>query len=261
MSLLLTECFVKSDGQSYGREGPRSPNSDPQQDALSLLLAEIRSLRIQLEKSIQTNNALRLKLEEQLGRPPDSPSQSPSRSHTTVIRELNFSKGKSVDDDESGGSAKALENGSTSSEDGRVVDQLEEKLNAINKFATDMYNSIMSSSQTDSLAPVENILKIVLECKELLNELKVNPPSWIASANCEKDVESESLKLEIAKLKRRLLIQEDIIKKACERLEGTNKVKENMRAEVIDKLSRSHQVLRGARERLEDRVHTRKGNK
>lgn len=252
---------VQTEGQSYGREGPRSPNSDPQQDALSLLLAEIRSLRIQLEKSIQTNNALRLKLEEQLGRPPDSPSQSPSRSHTTVIRELNFSKGKGVDDDESVGSAKALENGSTSSEDGRVVDQLEEKLNAINKFATDMYNSIISSSQTDSLAPVENILRIVLECKELLNELKVNPPSRIASANCEKDVESESLKLEIAKLKRRLLIQEDIIKKACERLEGTNKVKENMRAEVIDKLSRSHQVLRGARERLEDRVHTRKGNK
>ena len=43
--------------------------------------------------------------------------------------------------------------------------------------------------QTDSLAPVENILRIVLECKELLNELKVNPPSRIASANCEKDVE------------------------------------------------------------------------
>ena len=85
-------------GQSYGSEGPRSPNSELQQDAMSMLLAEIRSLRVQLEKSIQTNNALRIKLEEQLGRPLSSPSQSPSRSQVTVIRQLNFSEGKGGDD-------------------------------------------------------------------------------------------------------------------------------------------------------------------
>lgn len=85
-------------GQSYGSEGPRSPNSELQQDSLSLLLAEIRSLRVQLEKSIQTNNALRLKLEEQLARPLGSPSQSPSRSQVTVIRQLNFSEGRDGDD-------------------------------------------------------------------------------------------------------------------------------------------------------------------
>ena len=85
-------------GQSYGSEGPRSPNSELQHDAMSMLLAEIRSLRVQLEKSIQTNNALRLKLEEQLSRPLSSPSQSPSRSQVTVIRQLNFSEGKGGDD-------------------------------------------------------------------------------------------------------------------------------------------------------------------
>lgn len=85
-------------GQSYGSEGPRSPNSELQHDAMSMLLAEIRSLRVQLEKSIQTNNALRLKLEEQLSRPLSSSSQSPSRSQVTVIRQLNFSEGKSGDD-------------------------------------------------------------------------------------------------------------------------------------------------------------------
>lgn len=85
-------------GQSYGSEGPRSPNSELQRDAMSLLLAEIRSLRVQLEKNIQTNNALRLKLEEQLGRPVTSPSQSPRRSQVTVIRQLNFSDGKTGDD-------------------------------------------------------------------------------------------------------------------------------------------------------------------
>lgn len=85
-------------GQSYGSEGPRSPNSELQRDAMSLLLAEIRSLRVQLEKNIQTNNALRLKLEEQLGRPVTSPSQSPRRSQVTVVRQLNFSDGKTGDD-------------------------------------------------------------------------------------------------------------------------------------------------------------------
>ena len=93
-------------GQSYGREGPRSPNSVTQRDALSLLLAEIRSLRIQLEKSIHNNNGLRLKLEEQLSRHPESPSQSPRRTHVAVIRQLSFSEGKGTEDDSSVGSAR-----------------------------------------------------------------------------------------------------------------------------------------------------------
>ena len=93
-------------GQSYGREGPRSPNSETQRDALSLMLAEIRSLRIQLEKSIHNNNALRLKLEEQLSRHPESPSQSPRRTREAVIRQLSFSEGKGTEDDSSVGSAR-----------------------------------------------------------------------------------------------------------------------------------------------------------
>lgn len=40
-----------------------------------------------------------------------------------------------------------VENGRKSGEDREVVDQLEQKLNAINKFATDVYNSIISSAQ------------------------------------------------------------------------------------------------------------------
>ena len=41
----------------------------------------------------------------------------------------------------------ALENERISIGDLQVVDQLEEKLNAINKFATDVYKSIISSAQ------------------------------------------------------------------------------------------------------------------
>ncbi|KAJ7339463.1 CDK5 regulatory subunit associated protein 2 [Desmophyllum pertusum] len=235
---------VQTESQSYGSEGPRSPNSELQHDAMSMLLAEIRSLRVQLEKSIQTNNALRLKLEEQLSRPLSSPSQSPSRSQVTVIRQLNFSEGKGGDDAGSIGSVRDLENGRTPVENQQVVDELEEKLNAINKFASEAYNSVISNSQTDSLPYIENILRIILECKTLLNALH-----------------NQSLKLEIGKLRRRLLIQEDIIKRACERLENTNKVKEGTRAEVIEQLSQSQKVLSGARGKLENRVRSRKTNK
>lgn len=41
----------------------------------------------------------------------------------------------------------ALENERISSGDLEVIDQLEEKLNAVNKFATDVYKSIISSAQ------------------------------------------------------------------------------------------------------------------
>ena len=40
-----------------------------------------------------------------------------------------------------------IENGRISGEDQEVVDQLEGKLNAINKSATDAYNSIISNAQ------------------------------------------------------------------------------------------------------------------
>lgn len=40
-----------------------------------------------------------------------------------------------------------LEDGRIPSEDQQVVNQLEEKLNAINKFATEAYNSVISNAQ------------------------------------------------------------------------------------------------------------------
>lgn len=40
-----------------------------------------------------------------------------------------------------------LENGRIPSEGQHIVNQLEEKLNSINKFATEAYNSIISNAQ------------------------------------------------------------------------------------------------------------------
>lgn len=253
---------VQTDGQSYGSEGPRSPNSESQQDALSMLLAEIRSLRIQLEKSIETNNALRLRLEEQLSRPTSSPSQSPSRSQVTVMRQLDFSEGKGGESRSTVESGRDLENGTICTEKPQVLNQLEEKLNSINKVATEAYNSVISTSQTDVLPYIENILRIILQCKALLKVLHVETSCQRTHSDSEDaDKENESLNFEIGKLRRRLLIQEDIIKRACERLETTNKVKESTRDEIIEHLSISQKVLSGARGKLENRVRSRKTTK
>ena len=73
------------------REGPKSPDGSIENNALALLLSEIRSLRVQLERSIQTNNALRVKLEEQLKR---KTTQFPAKSpHISVVRQLNLTSG------------------------------------------------------------------------------------------------------------------------------------------------------------------------
>ena len=48
---------------------------------------------------------------------------------------------------------------------------------------------VLFFSQGGSLPPVENILKIVLECKALLSELRVNPPAGFASRKPENDGE------------------------------------------------------------------------
>ncbi|XP_024155482.1 CDK5 regulatory subunit-associated protein 2 isoform X3 [Oryzias melastigma] len=76
---------MKTDLSKHGdsEEPTQAPVSDPSSSSLDLreLLSEIRHLRLQLERSIQTNTALRQKLEEQL-------LQAPSRSETININYL-----------------------------------------------------------------------------------------------------------------------------------------------------------------------------
>ncbi|KAK7896463.1 hypothetical protein WMY93_021788 [Mugilogobius chulae] len=57
-----------ADGQSAQRQEPASSSSSVD---LAELMSEIKHLRLQLERSIQTNNALRQKLEEQINRGPN----------------------------------------------------------------------------------------------------------------------------------------------------------------------------------------------
>ena len=46
-----------------------------------------------------------------------------------------------------------LENGRIPSEGQQIVNQLEEKLNSINKFATEAYNNIISNAQVILILP------------------------------------------------------------------------------------------------------------
>ncbi|RVE65985.1 hypothetical protein OJAV_G00122060 [Oryzias javanicus] len=76
---------MKTDLSKHGdsEEPTQPPVYDPSSSSLDLreLLSEIRHLRLQLERSIQTNTALRQRLEEQL-------LQAPSRSETININYL-----------------------------------------------------------------------------------------------------------------------------------------------------------------------------
>ena len=67
-------------------------------DAIMLLLAEIRSLREQLETSIKSNNSLREMLQKQLTSSPQRQTQVPARSpeHSTLRNSPNVSPGKST---------------------------------------------------------------------------------------------------------------------------------------------------------------------
>ncbi|KAJ8339140.1 hypothetical protein SKAU_G00359260 [Synaphobranchus kaupii] len=67
-----------ADKQTVPAPAQSTPNPVPGPVDLSELLSEIRHLRLQLERSIHTNNALRQKLEEQLLRGPSKQEGSPS---------------------------------------------------------------------------------------------------------------------------------------------------------------------------------------
>ncbi|KAI1904757.1 hypothetical protein AGOR_G00008980 [Albula goreensis] len=76
---------MKTDAEKQTDPARESPNPGSGTLDLSELLSEIRHLRLQLERSIHTNNALRQKLEEQLLRGPGKQEGSPSTIHINYL--------------------------------------------------------------------------------------------------------------------------------------------------------------------------------
>ncbi|XP_028515120.1 myomegalin isoform X2 [Exaiptasia diaphana] len=226
---------------SYVREGPRSPSAFDNNAVLSLL-AEIRRLRQQLEKSITTNNALREKLEEQLNRPMKDSLQSSRPSLSSVTRRLDMDE--NMNNEKSGLSVH-----------GHVKDfiELQNKVEYINNEATKLLGQIKSDGQCLWVRhEVSNIQTLATDCKSLLSTFIIDDRPETYTEESIPSKENVTLRQQISKLKKKLAHQEDVIKRASLQLEASSKKKEGLQTHLIDRLLESQSVLQRARGSLED---------
>ncbi|XP_067280226.1 CDK5 regulatory subunit-associated protein 2 isoform X3 [Pseudorasbora parva] len=259
----------KGDGRGSGYEGGSAVD-------LSELLGEIRQLRVQLERSIQTNTTLRQRLEQQLLTRND---------HRSTIN-INYLLHKT---DEAGKSdvlhlqtemSSAARHDSGSSADsgscapsrlvpghrlwadrrGRHVLGLIEDYNALRKqineakrltadLDTQIHDCGRAVDQLKSFSGGVNTMQQVLE--EAARLLKLLWRVSLPSGDGTHSQQDELLKSEISRLKSRLSQQERMLTGAVKRLRSTNQLKEGMERVIIDQLSLTHGVLKRARGNLE----------
>ncbi|XP_051959651.1 centrosome-associated protein CEP250-like [Xyrauchen texanus] len=245
---------------------------------LSELLAEIRQLRVLLERSIQTNTTLRQRLEQQLLTRTDPKSTIninyllPNTDEAGKLYALHSQTDPSSAVHDSGSSADSGSHAPSRlvpghrlwvDRCGRHVLGLIEDYNALRKqineakrLNADIDKHIQVCSRTvdqfhvKSFSSSVNTLQHVLEeAAQLLKLLwRVSVPSD-GGTHSQQD---ELFKSEISHLKGRLSQQEKMLTGAVKRLRSTNQLKDGMERVIIDQLSLAHSVLKRARGNLED---------
>ncbi|KTG42315.1 hypothetical protein cypCar_00032851, partial [Cyprinus carpio] len=245
---------------------------------LSELLAEIRQLRVQLERSIQINTTLRQRLEQQLLTRTDPRStininyllpktdeagkSDVLHSHTDVSSAAHDSS-SSVDSGSHVPSRLVPGHRLWADRRGRHVLGLIEDYNALRKqigeakrvtadLDTQIHDCGRAVDQLKSVSGGVNTIQQALEEAARLLKLlwRVSVPSGDATHTQQEDL----LKSEISRLKTRLSQQERMLSGAVKRLRSTNHLKEGMERIIIDQLSLTHGVLKRARGNLEVRL-------
>ncbi|XP_051534202.1 CDK5 regulatory subunit-associated protein 2-like isoform X2 [Myxocyprinus asiaticus] len=244
---------------------------------LSELLAEIRQLRMLLERSIQTNTTLRQRLEQQLLTRTDPKSTIninyllPNTDEAGKLNALHSQTDPSSAVHDSGNSADSGSHAPSRlvpghrlwvDRCGRHVLGLIEDYNALRKqiseakrLSADMDKHVQDCSRAvdqfhmKSFSSSVNTLQHVLEeAAQLLKLLwRVSLPSG-GGTHSQQD---ELLKSEISHLKSRLSQQEKMLTGAVKRLRSTNQLKEGMERVIMYQLSLTHGVLKRARGNLE----------
>ncbi|XP_050948435.1 CDK5 regulatory subunit-associated protein 2 isoform X2 [Labeo rohita] len=264
---------MKSSTHTQTGEGRGSGSESGSAVDLSELLAEIRQLRIQMERSIQINTTLRQRLEQQLL----------SRTDPRSTININYLLPKT---DEAGKSdvlhlhtdASAHDSGSSADSGshapsrlvpghrlwadrrGRHVLGLIEDYNALRKQITEakrltadldtqIHDCGRAMDQMKSVSSSVNTMQQVLE--EAARLLKLLWRVSVPSGDATHTQQEELLKSEISRLKTRLSQQERMLSGAVKRLRSTNQLKEGMERVIIDQLSLTHGVLKRARGNLE----------
>ncbi|XP_053334053.1 CDK5 regulatory subunit-associated protein 2 isoform X6 [Clarias gariepinus] len=240
------------------------------------LLSEVRSLRLQLERSIQTNTALRHKLEQQLVSQPDPPStininyllsQADEGVNSEMLRQHSHTDLSSVAYDsgssEQGGSPtlSRLVPGHRLWADrhGRHVLGLIEDYSALSKQIREAkrITAAMDQQLQDRLVECAGFSGSVSTMQQVLEEagrlLKLLWRVSLPAGDHTHTQQNEVLRSEITQLKSRLSQQERMLTGAVKRLRSTNQLKEGMERIIIDQLSVTHRVLKKARGNLESK--------
>ncbi|XP_021270066.1 CDK5 regulatory subunit-associated protein 2 isoform X2 [Numida meleagris] len=285
-------------------EEARRKRTDPRCDAseefrkdqnnpvdLHELLMEIQSLRVQLERSIETNKTLHEKLEEQLSKEKKEETGSVSAVNINYLFKpdsqhyagMNGTHSASKDD---------LDCCSTSSsgtsctprlvpghrmwadKNGRHVLGLIEDYNALRKQISEgqqvlgeMEISLREITGTKLQEPgikvpeqaslrsfsasTSTVQQILEEAARLLKLLWRVSLPMKAVHGATHGTQDEGLKAEILRLRKKLSEQEKKLHSTVKRLHCTNKLKENMEKVIIDQLVLTHDVLKKARGNLE----------
>ncbi|XP_042634516.1 CDK5 regulatory subunit-associated protein 2-like isoform X4 [Cyprinus carpio] len=266
---------MKNSTHTHTGEGRGSGSESGSAVDLSELLAEIRQLRVQLERSIQINTTLRQRLEQQLLTRTDPRStininyllpktdeagkSDVLHSHTDVSSAAHDSS-SSVDSGSHVPSRLVPGHRLWADRRGRHVLGLIEDYNALRKqigeakrvtadLDTQIHDCGRAVDQLKSVSGGVNTIQQALEEAARLLKLlwRVSVPSGDATHTQQEDL----LKSEISRLKTRLSQQERMLSGAVKRLRSTNHLKEGMERIIIDQLSLTHGVLKRARGNLE----------
>ncbi|XP_043085814.1 LOW QUALITY PROTEIN: CDK5 regulatory subunit-associated protein 2 [Puntigrus tetrazona] len=266
---------MKNSTHTHTGEGCGSGSESGSAADLSELLAEIRQLRVQLERSIQINTTLRQRLEQQLLtrtdprstininyllRKTDEAGKSDVLHLHTDVSSAAHDSGSSVDSGSHAPSRLVPGHRLWADRRGRHVLGLIEDYNALRKQITEakrltadldtqIHDCGRAGDQLKSVSGSVNTMQQVLEeASRLLNLLwRVSPPSGDATHT----QQEELLKSEITHTHTRLSQHTADAQRTHTRLRSTNQLKEGMERVIIDQLSLTHGVLKRARGNLE----------
>ncbi|KAI5612920.1 myomegalin isoform X4 [Silurus asotus] len=264
---------IKSSVHNHTEEEHHSSESSDVD--LRELLNEVRRLRLQLEKSIETNTALRHKLEQQLLNHSDSPStininyllpQADESSKTEMLHQHSHTDPSSAAYDSGSsarGSSPALSrlvpgHRQWADRHGRHVLGLIEDYSALSKQIREAkrITAAMDKQLQDRFLDCAGFSGSVSTMQQVLEEagrlLKLLWRVSLPTGDLTHTQQNEVLRSELAQLKIRLSQQERMMTGAVKRLRSTNQLKEGMEQLIIEQLSMTHRVLKKARGNLED---------
>ncbi|OXB69163.1 hypothetical protein ASZ78_009639 [Callipepla squamata] len=236
-------------------EEARRKRTDPRCDAseefrkdqnnpvdLHELLTEIQSLRVQLERSIETNKTLHEKLEEQLSKEKEEEMGSVSAVNINCLfkQESQHYAGRNGTHSASKDDFDCC---STSSSGTSCTPRL-----------VPGHRMWADKNGRHVLGLIEDynaLRKQISEGQQVLGEMEISLREVTGTKLQEPGIKDEGMKAEILRLRKKLTEQEKKLHSTVKRLHCTNQLKENMEKVIIDQLVLTHDVLKKARGNLE----------